>query len=590
MRIFSPSPASLEHPNPPGKSGHWRIKPRTISSLAALLPIWLPALLVLTPILFLLLSWRVEQGEIWRHLLSYRLGELSLHTLILLAGVNCGVLIIGTGLAWLTTMCDFPGRKWLDGALILPLAIPAYILGFTVLGFWDFAGPWQSMLQKWLHIRPFDIRHPATVILILTGAFYPYVYILARAAFLSQGVALMEAGAMLGLSPLRSFIRVLLPAARPAIVAGCMLTSMEVLADFGTVALFNYDTFTTAIYQSWYGFFSFQAAAQLASLLLLFIALVLIVERAARGHARYTEPGTSRPRQLYLLRGRKGAAACIICCTVLSLAFLLPIGRLLWWALQSHLYLYDGFLSALYHTLLLSGTAGLACVGCALMISLARRHHPTPAAKLGAFCAGIGYALPGAVLAAGMVLSWNALQRFLPIFTGTPLHYTLAGGLGVLLLAYLVRFLAPALGSISSGLEKIRPTLTESAICLEVPQHRLVTTLYLPILTPSLISALVLVCVDVMKELPATLLLSPTGWDTFGGAHLPLHRRGSVDTRLSASPQPGGGGASPGFAAGSSSSAPLATGCCGAPRRLSTGQPRCRAWERRISSASTATG
>ena len=245
------------------------------------------AALVLLPISVLLLSWAEIDREIWSHLWETQMARLLGNTLVLVAGVGVGVTVLGVSLAWLTSLCEFPGRRWLDWALMLPFAVPAYVLAFVFVGLLDFAGPVQTLLREGFGsgLRLPRVRSTGGVITVLVLVFYPYVYLLARTAFLAQGRGLMEAARVLGLSPLAAFWRVALPMARPAIGAGLALAIMETLADFGTVSVFNFDTFTTAVYKTWYGFYSLSSATQLASLLLLFVMLVLLGERYSRGRS-----------------------------------------------------------------------------------------------------------------------------------------------------------------------------------------------------------------------------------------------------------------------------------------------------------------
>jgi len=265
------------------------------------------AALVLLPLSVLLFSWQTIDHEIWSHLWETQMPRLLGNTLTLVLGVGIGVTLLGVSLAWLTALCEFPGRRWLDWALMLPFAIPAYVLAFVFVGLLDFAGPVQTLMREWFGtgIRFPRVRSTGGVIVVLVLVFYPYVYLLARTAFLAQGKGLMEAARILGQSPWQAFWRVALPMARPAIGAGVALALMETLADFGAVSVFNFDTFTTAIYKTWYGFFSLSSAAQLASLLLLAVMLVLYGEHRARGASR---PSNERPRvkALYQLHGIKG--------------------------------------------------------------------------------------------------------------------------------------------------------------------------------------------------------------------------------------------------------------------------------------------
>ncbi|GAB3484958.1 ABC transporter permease [Azotobacter salinestris] len=478
------------------------------------------AALVLLPLSVLALSWHSVDGEIWRHLWDTQMPRLLGNTLTLLLGVGAGVTLLGVSLAWLTSLCEFPGRRWLDWALMLPFAIPAYVLAFVFVGLLDFSGPVQTLLREWFGsgLRLPRVRSTGGVILVLVLVFYPYVYLLARSAFLAQGKGLMEAARALGQSPWQAFWRVALPMARPAIGAGLALAMMETLADFGAVSVFNYDTFTTAIYKTWYGFYSLSSATQLASLLLLAVMLVVYGERRARGVPR---PSTERPRgrALYRLQGFKAAAASAWCMLVFLCAFVVPVLQLLAWFWKRGRFDFDErYTGLILHTLYLGGCAALLTVVCAMLLAFARRLVPGRTMGAAVGLANLGYALPGSVLAVSIMLAFSYLDRELviPLSTwlggaGKPL---LLGSLAALLLAYLVRFLAVAFGPLESSLARIRPSLPEAARSLGVGGSQLFRWVYLPLLLPGTLSAALLVFVDVLKEMPATLLMRPFGWDT----------------------------------------------------------------------------
>ena len=475
--------------------------------------------LVLLPLSVLVLSWQSIDLQIWSHLLDTQMSRLLGNTLTLILGVGVGVTVLGVSLAWLTSLCEFPGRRWLDWALMLPFAIPAYVLAFVFVGLLDFSGPVQTLLREWFGpMRLPRVRSTGGVIIVLVLVFYPYVYLLARTAFLAQGKGLMEAARVLGQSPLQAFWRVALPMARPAIGAGVALALMETLADFGAVAVFNFDTFTTAIYKTWYGFFSLSSAAQLASLLLLAVMLVLYGERRARGAVRSSN---ERPRvaALYHLRGVKALAASSWCLLVFACAFVIPVLQLLVWFWQRGRFdLDERYAGLILHTLYLGAMAALITVSVALLLAFARRLAPTQTISSGVGLANLGYALPGSVLAVSIMLAFSYLDRELVIplsswlgGAGKPL---LLGSLAALLMAYLVRFIAVAYGPLESSLARIRPSLPEAARSLGVSGPRLFFKVYLPLLLPGTLSAALLVFVDVLKEMPATLLMRPFGWDT----------------------------------------------------------------------------
>lgn len=478
------------------------------------------AALVLLPISVLLLSWAEIDREIWSHLWETQMARLLGNTLVLVAGVGVGVTVLGVSLAWLTSLCEFPGRRWLDWALMLPFAVPAYVLAFVFVGLLDFSGPVQTLLREGFGsgLRLPRVRSTGGVITVLVLVFYPYVYLLARTAFLAQGRGLMEAARVLGLSPLAAFWRVALPMARPAIGAGLALAIMETLADFGTVSVFNFDTFTTAVYKTWYGFYSLSSATQLASLLLLFVMLVLLGERYSRGRSGVPN---ERPRgaALYRLRGWKAFAASAWCLLVFACAFVIPVLQLLVWVWQKGRFdLDERYWGLILHSLYLGGFAAVLTVAVALLLAFARRLSPTPAVRSAVGISNLGYALPGSVLAVAIMLafSWLDNHAVIPVSSalggaGKPL---LLGSLGALLVAYLIRFMAVAYNPLEGALARIRPSLPEASRSLGVGGAGLFFRVYLPLLLPGALSAALLVFVDVLKEMPATLLMRPFGWDT----------------------------------------------------------------------------
>ncbi len=479
------------------------------------------ALVVAMPLLIVFSGWLHGDNQVWEHLASTVLADLVSNTLVLLAGVAAGVLVIGVGLAWLTAMCEFPGRRFFDWALMMPLAIPAYVMAFVILGLFDFSGPVQGQLREWFGPRGYwfpEVRSTGGVIAAMVLVLYPYVYMLARSAFLTQGHGSIEAARILGLNPRQAFFRVALPMARPAIVAGASLALMETLADFGTVAIFNYDTFTTAIYKAWFGLFNLQAASQLASLLLLFVALTLFAERHVRGAARFHETSRSARSRRFTLEGRRAWLATGLAGLVFVLAFGLPVIQLATWAwevLEEDLN--SRYLELVINTLSLGFSAGLVTVIGAMLLAFSRRYGRDAVTRGSVRIATLGYALPGSVLAVGVMLAFTGIDNFLVSLAqafGVESGPILTGSVATLLLAYLVRFLAVAYGPLESGLERIRPSLPEAARNLGADGRTVLRRIYLPLLRPGLLTALLLVIVDVMKEMPATLLLRPFGWDT----------------------------------------------------------------------------
>nr|WP_245399641.1 iron ABC transporter permease [Atopomonas sediminilitoris] len=487
--------------------------------------LWYPlalgfAALVALPIVVLLLSWGEIDASIWQHLWQTQLPELVANTVVLAVGVGAGVVLLGVSLAWLTSLCEFPGRRWLDWALMLPFAIPAYVLAFVFVGLFDFAGPVQGTLRAWFGagLRLPPVRSTGGVIVVLVLVFYPYVYLLARGAFMAQGRGLMEAARVLGLSPWRAFWRVALPMAWPAIGAGLALALMETLADFGAVSVFNYQTFTTAIYKTWYGFYSLSTATQLACLLLLFVLVVLFAEKRVRGQTRVAGE-RQRSAALYVLRGPQAWAASAWCGLVFALAFVVPLLQLLAWFWQRGRFdLDERYVSLVQNTLLLGAFAAAITVASALTLAFAKRWRATRKMRALVAFGNLGYALPGSLLAVAIMFAFSYLDKTLviPLSTwlggaGKPL---LLGSLAALLLAYLIRFMAVAYGPLDAALARIRPSIPQASRSLGVGGVALFWRVYLPLLLPGCLSAGLLVFVDVLKEMPATLLMRPFGWDT----------------------------------------------------------------------------
>ncbi|GAB2190669.1 iron ABC transporter permease [Sessilibacter sp. MAH1] len=481
-------------------------------------PTYLVAAMVLLPLCVIVFSWLQPAPDIWAHLIETQLARLLENTFVLLVGVAVSVCVLGVSLAWLVAACEFPGRRWLDWGLMLPLAIPPYVLAFVFLGLLDYAGPVNTWLRNSLGIAGGigEVRTAPGVIIVMSLVLYPYVYMLARSAFVNQGRELMDAARSLGVSPLRAFFKVSLPMARPAIAAGMALAMMETLADFGAVSVFNFDTFTTAIYKSWFGFYNLAAAAQLASLLLLFVLLGLWAEQSARSKGRLQTRRASSNNDRYQLRGLHAGLACVYCALVFAVAFLVPIGQLLIWTF-SHLNEFDNrYWGFVKNSLVLAFLAALVSVCLALLVSFGRRQSPVKGLSFWARVAGLGYALPGSVLAVGILLVFTLIENQLlaPLRTWLGFGQVLIGSLAALILAYVIRFFSVAIGPVQSGLDGIRPSFQEVAQTLGSTRLQILRRVYLPLLRPGLLTAALLVLVDTLKEMPATLILRPFGWDT----------------------------------------------------------------------------
>jgi iron(III) transport system permease protein len=473
------------------------------------------------PIIVIILQWgTLGTGEqvIWQHLFDTKLGRLAGNTLMLVLGVGMGVTVLGVSLAWLTSVCEFPGRRIFEWALMLPLAIPGYVMAFVFLGLLSYTGPVQTRLRSafgddvWFP----DIQSPGAVMLVFSLVLYPYVFLLTRTAFLAQGRSTMDAARVLGMRPFAAFLKVAIPVARPAIVGGVALALMETLADFGAVDVFGYDTFTTAIYTSWTGLFNLSVAAQLASLLLLFVAVAMILEQYGRKHQRYTQNDRRKTSRSYQLRGASAVAATLFCSLIFALAFVVPVGQLLVWVSNNFASELDArYVEFFLHTVGLAAIASVTAAVIALLLALGKRMAGNAGMRRwqqrAERLATLGYALPGSVLAVGIMLTFTWVDRMV---AGAFEVHLLVGSVVALLFAYVIRFLAVAHAPVEAGLLGIRPSVVEAARSLGASPSRVLREVYVPMLKPGLLTALIIVFVDVMKEMPATLIIRPFGWDT----------------------------------------------------------------------------
>lgn len=478
------------------------------------------ATLVLIPVAVTFSSFVYSEGDILAHLSEFVLPALIENTAWLVLGVGIGVSVLGVSLAWLVAMCEFPGRRVFSWALLLPLALPAYVTAFVAIGLLDFTGPVQTALRA--AFGPLDlpeIRSRGGVILVMSLALYPYVYLIAKNAFATQGAMALEAAQSLGLSRRQGFFRVALPMARPWIAAGLMLALMETLADFGTMAIFNYDTFTTAIYKAWYSLFSLPAAAQLASILIVFVLVAVVFEQRSRSRMRYAAVGRSAASRRIRLSPTMTWLVFSYVSAVLLVAFIIPIAQLALWAMDvAAVDLDKRYWAFAWHSLLLAGMGALLVMVVALLLAYAGRLRPSRIMTWTQRLATLGYAFPGAVLAVGLFIPVAWLDNWL-IETGRDWfgfagHEVLRGTLLVMLLAYLVRFLAVGFGPIDSGLHRITRNIDEAARNLGTNATGLLTRVHLPMLRASLLTAAVFAFVDIMKEMPITLMTRPFGWDT----------------------------------------------------------------------------
>jgi iron(III) transport system permease protein len=474
-----------------------------------------------------------------RHLAETVLWSYTANTLLLVALVAVGTTAIGTGAAWLVTMTRFPGVRLFEVALALPLAFPAYVLAYAYTDFLDHPGAVQTALRAVTGWGPRDYWFPEVrslpgAAVMLTLVLYPYVYLLARAAFLQQSATTYLAARALGQSAWGAFRRVSLPLARPAIAGGALLAMMETIADYGTVSYFAVPTFATGIYTSWFSMADRAAAAQLALGLLAFALLIALLERTQRGRARHHMTGARQERiEPSALTGWARWGAIALCGLPVLLGFVLPVILLLGMATGSEQDLFSPrYLRFLQNSLTLAGVAAAVTVAAAVMIGFYQRIEPGPLSRSSAQIARIGYAVPGGVIAIGLLVPFaafdNAVDAFMRQSFGLSTGLILTGSIWLLVMAYMVRFMAAALSAYDSGQQTIHTTMDAVARTLGHSPAGMLRRVHLPILRPSVLTALLIVFVDVMKELPATLIMRPFNFDTLA---VQAHRL-AADERL----------------------------------------------------------
>lgn len=502
------------------------------------------ASLIAAPILVVLSSIFANEGEVWQHLASTVLPTYIFNSLALMVGVSIGVLAIGVGTAWLVSMCRFPGQAIFEWALLLPLAAPAYLLAYTYTEVLDYFGPVQTTLRHlfgWQRATDYwfpEVRSLGGAIVLLSLVLYPYVYLLARVTFLEQSTITLEASRSLGCNPWQSFFRVALPLARPAIMAGLSLALMETLNDFGTVEYFGVPTFTTGIYRTWFGGGEQRAASQLAAVLMMFILALILLEAWSRRQARYYQTCSRHQRPaVYPLGGWRGPLATLSCLLPITLGLLVPGGLLvqMTWT-HAEETLDQSFQTLAFNSLLLAMiTAGVA-VGVSLVLAYGLRFQGNRLMRLGVQVTTMGYAIPGSVIAVGILIAVAQFDGAIATITQSIFQQAsgpiLNGSIAALILAYLVRFLAVSVQSVESGLAKIRPSFDDAAHSLGHTATSTLTQIHGPLLRGSLLTAVMLVFVDVMKELPATIVMQPFNFDTLA---LRVYRYASDERLIEAS-------------------------------------------------------
>lgn len=482
------------------------------------------ALLIATPILVVVASLSQPFGSVWQHLIDTVLLDYVSNSLWLMLGVGLGTFVLGVSSAWLTAMCDFPGRRFFSWALLLPMAMPAYIIAYTYTGLLDYSGPVQTLLREsfgwgygdyWFP----EVRSLGGAICMFSLVLYPYVYLLVRTALVEQSTAVLEASRSLGRGPWRTFYSVALPVARPAIAAGISLALMETLADYGTVDYFGVSTFTTGIFRTWFGLGDQSAAAQLASCLLLFVFVLFILERGSRRRMQFHHRALrASVKRLSLTNSQKTVSVCVLTAIVL-LGFFVPALQLLVWTLEHwQKNINAEFLALALNSFLLACVASFTCLFIAIFLAYGKRLYPKPIEIAAVRVAAMGYAVPGTVVAVGVLIpmAWldNSVDEFMRSSFNISTGLLLSGTLAALIFAYVVRFLSVSLQSLESGLLRIGKSLDESARSLGYRPASVLKRIHIPLLRGSIVTALLLVFVDVLKELPATLILRPFNFNT----------------------------------------------------------------------------
>jgi len=487
---------------------------------------WLVALLVALPVLSVFYLALFPKENIWSHLAETVLPVYVITTLELMIGV--GALAVATGVvtAWLVTMCRFPGKKYFEWALMLPFAVPAYVIAYVYTDLLEYAGPVQTALREffgWQTARDYwfpEIRSLGGAILMLAFVLYPYVYLLVRASFLEQSNSLRDASRLLGCSPLQSFLRISLPIARPAVAVGLALVSMETINDFGTVDFFAVKSMSAGIYDTWLNMGNLGGSAQIASLMMFFVVTLILLERLARARQKqFNSSDRFKAIDTYKLTGWKAAFAWTVCALPILLGFLIPVLILGSYAIQ-HLDQLDqeDFLTYAGNSFFLSATAALITILIALLLAYSKRLYRYKSLTAAANFASLGYAMPGAVLAIGVIIPLAAFDNVVDDFMRSTFDIStgllLSGTTFAIIFAYSVRFLAVSTGAVESSLNKITPTMDMASRSLGLNPLQTLMRVHLPLIKGGIVSAGLVVFVDCMKELPATLILRPFNYDT----------------------------------------------------------------------------
>jgi iron(III) transport system permease protein len=508
-------------PRRPGHDHGWRLSADgLLQSLAIAI-----SLIILLPIATIAVLALAPAPGVWSHLIATTLGYSLRQTVLLMAGVASLTLVTGAGTAWLVTMYRFPGRKLFDWLLVLPLALPTYITAYCYGEFLDYTGPVQTGLRRLAGFTSYQdywfphVRSLGGAVFIMAAVLYPYVYLTARASFALQSVHVLEVARTLGRTGTGALFAVALPMARPALAAGVSLALMECLNDIGAVEYLGVQTLTSSIYAAWIQRSSLSGAAQLALVIFVFIVGLIALERLGRTLPRFATSRGNRPMPEHRLGWGKGMLAAFACACPVVVGFAVPVQVLVAGALaQGAQYGLSDYAGAARNSLLLALVAAVLTVSLAFTLAAALRLCRSRVVTAAARISSLGYAVPGTVIAIGLVVPLGALDNLIDSFTKSHLRLStgllLSGSAFALIMAYIVRFMAVALGSIETGLERLSPNLDAAARSLGASPPGMLRAIHLPLLRPAIGAAALLVFVDSMKELPATLLLRPFNFDT----------------------------------------------------------------------------
>jgi iron(III) transport system permease protein len=482
-----------------------------------ILPTFLFALFVV-PVIWIIFSLFGNYSDNWVHIYNYTLSGYIYNTVLIIIGTSIGTLIIGVGSAWLVTTYNFTGKKFLEWALLLPFAVPPYILAYTFTGLFDSYGTANNLVRD-LFSLPNEfiffpkLRNVYGASIVFSFTLYPYVYLVSRMAFINQSRSMLEVGRTLGYNKFQIFYKLSIPAIRPAIIAGLMLVLMETISDFGAVEHFAVNTFTTGIFSAWFGLYDFHTAKQLAALLLIVVISFLILEKYSRRKSRYSSgSNVFSPIAAEKLNGFQNIFASLFCFMPVFVGFVLPNIQLGYWALNYKLdFFNEKFISTAWNTFYLAITAALICAMLAVIINFSIRYKKNKVLNVMSSFLTVGYAVPGLILALGvsqlLVFMDNLIFR-------DYLNFILTGSIYGLILAFIIKSFALANSTIESGFLRINHKIDDVARSLNTPGWKLLFRIHLPLLTTSFLTSMILVVSEVIKELPASLILRPFNFDT----------------------------------------------------------------------------